>query len=360
VERTWRIGEVAERTGLTRRTLRHYDDLGLLVPSERSWSDYRLYTEDDLLRLLQIQNLKALGLSLAEIADALADPDLDAGATLRSHLGHLEEQIAAEQRLADRLHRLAGTSERSWDEVLDAIAATGRLAHFDPTVRLRTALQARGSTLELLDALAVERDPAVQEVLIWSLTRQPDATSAALARLDNADPDLRCLLVRLLGKTSDAASVPALLPLLADADPRVVGSTVRALTSIGDPAAASALVALLGRPDVAEADLLDAIVATGPAAVGPLASAADTGRPDVRAAAAEALGRLKVDPSGKDAGRIRTVLTERLADPDPDVRLAALLALSERGAAERPTIEAALDDPVLAPLARRLLDPHVT
>ena len=46
--RTWRIGEVAERTGLTRRTLRHYDDLGLLSASERSWGDYRLYTEADL------------------------------------------------------------------------------------------------------------------------------------------------------------------------------------------------------------------------------------------------------------------------------------------------------------------------
>ena len=71
--RTWRIGEVAARTGLTPRTLRHYDELGLLVPSARSWGDYRLYDEADLLRLLQVQNLKALGLSLAEIADALAE-----------------------------------------------------------------------------------------------------------------------------------------------------------------------------------------------------------------------------------------------------------------------------------------------
>lgn len=359
-QRTWLIGEVAERTGLTRRTLRHYDDLGLLVPSERSWGDYRLYTETDLLRLLQIQNLKALGLSLGEIADALADPDLDASATLRSHLSHLEDQIAAEQRLAERLRRLAGASERSWDEVLDAIAATGRLAHSDPTVRLRTALQASGSTLELLNALAAERDPAVQEVLVWSLARQPDATAAALTRLDDAGPDLRCLLVRLLGKTRDPASVPELLPLLADPEPRVVASTVRALAGIGAPAAASALVALLGSPDVPEADLLDAVVATGLAAIEPLATAATAGRPDVRAAAAEALGRLSVDPSAEGGGRVRGVLTERLADPDPDVRRAALLGLGGQGDAARPTIEAALDDPALAPLARRLLDPHVT
>ena len=63
----------------------------------------RLYDEADLLRLLQIQNLKALGLSLPEIAGALADASLDAAATLRSHLSHLEDRIAAEQVLARRL-----------------------------------------------------------------------------------------------------------------------------------------------------------------------------------------------------------------------------------------------------------------
>ena len=57
-----RIGEVARRTGLTVRALHHYDRLGLLVPSERSWGDHRLYTPSDLRRLLDIQHLnKAFG-----------------------------------------------------------------------------------------------------------------------------------------------------------------------------------------------------------------------------------------------------------------------------------------------------------
>ncbi|MFZ0529456.1 MAG: MerR family transcriptional regulator, partial [Propionicimonas sp.] len=164
---TWRIGQVAERTGLTRRTLRHYDELGLLTPPARSWGNYRLYDEHDLLRLLQIQNLKALGLSLAEIGTALADPELDASATLRSHLEHLELRIAAEQRLAVRLRDLAGTTERSWEDVGEAIALSRSLAHPDPGVRLRAVFGApAGNTGELLDALASETDPAVQEVLI--------------------------------------------------------------------------------------------------------------------------------------------------------------------------------------------------
>ena len=139
--RTWRIGEVADRTGLTRRTLRHYDDLGLLVPATRSSGDYRLYDEDDLLRLLQIQNLKALGLSLPEIADALADPELDASTTLRSHLVQLEESIAAERGLVDRLQSLATNADRSWEDVFAALAMTQALAHPGPIVRIRAALQ---------------------------------------------------------------------------------------------------------------------------------------------------------------------------------------------------------------------------
>ena len=77
-----RIGEVARRTGLTHRTLRHYDDLGLLVPSGRSGGDYRLYAPEDLDRLLAIQHLKSLGMGLDEIGRALDDPGFDASQAL--------------------------------------------------------------------------------------------------------------------------------------------------------------------------------------------------------------------------------------------------------------------------------------
>lgn len=358
--RTWRIGEVAERTGLTRRTLRHYESLGLLVPSARSWGDYRLYDEADLLRLLQIQNLKALGLGLPEIAAALESPDLDASATLRSHLDHLTERIAAEQALAERLRTLAGALERSWDDVLDAIALTQQLAHPDPAVRLRAALQSPASTAELLARLTAETDPAVQEVLVWALARQPDAGEAARAALANADPSLRGLLARLLGKAGDREAVPTLIGLLYDPMPGVVVSAVRALGQIGDPAAAPALVGLLDSPAVPEADLLEAIVAMGPSALDPLSTAVSSPLPTVRAAAAEALGRLGVDPSTEHGGRIRSLLGSLLADPDPDVRLAALMALGDLGPSARPVIELALTDPQLEPVARRLLDLDVT
>ena len=277
--RTWRIGEVAERTGLTRRTLRHYDHLGLLTPSERSWGDYRLYVDADLLRLLQIQNLKALGLSLAEIGAALADPNLDASATLRSHLAHLEERIAGERALASRLRTLAGSAERSWDDVMDAIALTTRLAHPDPIVRLRAALQApRRVSTELLDALVAEPDAAVQEVLIWALAQQPDAAEAALARLGDAHSP-RALLVRLLGKLGGPALVPTLVDLLTDPDRAVVVQAVHALAQSGDSRAAPRLVELLGTGSVPVADLVDAITPLGEAALEPLSRALLTSLP---------------------------------------------------------------------------------
>src|SRR5436853_7599497 len=67
-ERYMQIGEVAERTGLTQRTLRYYESIGLLAPATRMEGGFRLYTEEDIRRLDQIVQLKRLlGFSLAEI-----------------------------------------------------------------------------------------------------------------------------------------------------------------------------------------------------------------------------------------------------------------------------------------------------
>ena len=68
-QRLWKVGELAERTGLTVRTLHHYDAIGLLSPSGRTGSNHgsghRLYTAADVARLQQILSLKMLGFSIA-------------------------------------------------------------------------------------------------------------------------------------------------------------------------------------------------------------------------------------------------------------------------------------------------------
>lgn len=66
------IGEVAERTGVTQRTLRFYEEKGLLKPPSRMEGGFRLYSEDDVRRVEQIRQLqKLLGLSLAEIKEMI-------------------------------------------------------------------------------------------------------------------------------------------------------------------------------------------------------------------------------------------------------------------------------------------------
>lgn len=80
------IGEVAARTELSLRTIRHYEETGLVIPSARSQGGFRLYTETDVQRLMVIRRMKPLGFTLDQMRDLLdatdrlddADDDLDA------------------------------------------------------------------------------------------------------------------------------------------------------------------------------------------------------------------------------------------------------------------------------------------
>lgn len=89
-ERT--VGEVAKATGLTVRTLHHYDEIGLVTPRSRSTSGYRLYSDADVERLHAVCTYRALGLSLESIGELLSDGDV--GNHLRRQHGLVTEQIA--------------------------------------------------------------------------------------------------------------------------------------------------------------------------------------------------------------------------------------------------------------------------
>jgi len=69
---TMHIGELAERTGLSLRTIRHYDDVGLLPATARTEGGFRVYTEDAFERLMVIKQMKPLGFSLEEMAEILS------------------------------------------------------------------------------------------------------------------------------------------------------------------------------------------------------------------------------------------------------------------------------------------------
>src|SRR5262245_44853019 len=125
----WKVGELAARTGLTIRTLHHYDAIGLLSPSGRTGSmhasGHRLYTAGDVARLQQIVSLKQLGFALEQIRDYLARSDYDPRQVVRLHLARIRGQAAELKRLEDRLAALSDALDKaevvSADEFLTTI-----------------------------------------------------------------------------------------------------------------------------------------------------------------------------------------------------------------------------------------------
>ncbi|SCY62928.1 DNA-binding transcriptional regulator, MerR family [Microbacterium sp. LKL04] len=115
---TMRIGEVAERTGLSFRTLRHYDEIGLVTPSARTDGGFRLYTEGDVARILLIRRMKPLGFTLDEMRDLLEVVDAMAGDAddpqIRARLDGVRAEAAARREKLRRQVEMA-------DEFLDQL-----------------------------------------------------------------------------------------------------------------------------------------------------------------------------------------------------------------------------------------------
>ena len=120
-----KVGELARRTGLTIRTLHHYDEIGLLRPSQHSEAGYRLYTADDVARLQQVLSLRQLGFSLEEVRDCLDRPGFSPLETIRLHIGRLREQVQMQRELCEKLEAIAAhfraAEEVSADEFLKVI-----------------------------------------------------------------------------------------------------------------------------------------------------------------------------------------------------------------------------------------------
>lgn len=117
MDRVYKVGEFAELTGVSIRTLHHYDRLGLLWPASRSEAGYRFYAAADLLRLQQILTLRYLGFSLASISEILRRPDFDLEASMRIQGDVIRDRISSFERVGQALsalldhHRAIG----SWD-----------------------------------------------------------------------------------------------------------------------------------------------------------------------------------------------------------------------------------------------------
>lgn len=115
------IGELADRTGLSHRTIRHYEDVGILEPAARSDGGFRIYSQADEQRLLLIRRMKPLGYTLQEMIELLSvvdaldqdspDPKArerveEARQEARERRSKLEQQLAAADEFIARLEAL--------------------------------------------------------------------------------------------------------------------------------------------------------------------------------------------------------------------------------------------------------------
>ena len=111
-----RIGEVAEKLKVSTRTVKYYEEMGLIKPEDRSPGGFRLYAEEDIERLRRILKMKGMGFSLTAIREVLAVRDVvkeaDKVVVLNKVVKHLEEQ---EQQVAGRIRRMREEIEHAED-----------------------------------------------------------------------------------------------------------------------------------------------------------------------------------------------------------------------------------------------------
>jgi DNA-binding transcriptional MerR regulator len=163
---SWSIQQVARYSGVTARTLRYYDEIGLLRPARIGANGYRYYEQEQLLRLQQILLLRDLDMDLTAIA-AVVNGVRDQVDALRAH----EERLLAE---GARLHRLAQT-----------VAET--IAHLEegttvPPDQMFQGFRFNRETIAELEALALERSGGVE---------QPHFDELKIRTADWSDEDFR-------------------------------------------------------------------------------------------------------------------------------------------------------------------------
>ncbi len=122
-----RIGEVSARTGLSLRTIRYYEEVGLVPPSSRTRGGFRLYTEPDVERLDLVTRMKPLGFALDEMRELLAlltppDPGTDGGGRTERDRRRLREFAEIAERRCAELREELCAAEAFTAALRDALA----------------------------------------------------------------------------------------------------------------------------------------------------------------------------------------------------------------------------------------------
>jgi len=231
---TWKVGELAARTGLTVRTLHHYDAIGLLSPSGRTGSahasGHRLYTAADVTRLHQIVCLKQLGFGLEQIRETMTRADYDPRAVVRLHLEKVRTRAAELAGLRDRLESFA--------EILDR-AGTASPDAFLKTIEVMTVIDKYYTPEQLaqLEARRKEGGEAMEETIrqapqMWA-DLHADMKAAMDAGVPPTDPKAQELAKRwyslVSGFTGGDPGIFKSLKTMYENEPTVAGVDTKAM-----------------------------------------------------------------------------------------------------------------------------------
>ncbi|MFE3542462.1 MerR family transcriptional regulator [Nocardia sp. NPDC059177] len=260
------IGEVARRSGVSSRMLRHYDSLGLVRPTGRTVAGYRQYADADIRRIFHVESLRSLGLSLREIAAALAEESFAPQTLVADLIRRTEERLIRERELLERLRAVEGAEPDDWRDVLRIVELVRTLGSADPPRRLQAVLNPAANEPVPTDLLAAavlaETEPNMAGALRWALSRAGDDGLAALAAgLTSPDAEIRRRAVQAVAEIPGDAATALLTAALDDPAATVRAPAALAAGARGVSAAEPTLVAMVvaGTNDVDAGEVLGAL-----------------------------------------------------------------------------------------------------
>ncbi|MEU8298894.1 HEAT repeat domain-containing protein [Micromonospora sp. NPDC048909] len=330
------IGDVARRSGVSARMLRHYDSLGLVRPTGRTEGGYREYSSEDIRRIFHIESLRSLGLSLREVGRALDDPGFTPSELVDDLIRQTRERIAGEMELLTRLRRIGAAEPVGWEDVLQTVALLQALGSESAGKRQRAAL----SSVErvpvpveaLVEAALSETDPNVAGALRWALAQSGDGGLALLAEgLGSPVAEVRERAVRSIAEIPDGAATALLRDALTRPDLVVRRHAALALGARGVVEAVPTLIDMIVEEtnDVDAADALGAL-ASDPTSADQIATRlVDRLAHDTESSARRRLTQALADIPGGTASR---ALADLSHDEDRAVALTAAYILNLRSA----------------------------
>lgn len=241
-----KVGELAKRTGLTVRTLHHYDDIGLLKPSLHTEAGYRLYTAADIARLQRVLSLRQLGFALEEVRHCLDRPGFAPLEVIRLHVARLREQIELQRKLCERLEAIAEhfrtAGEVSAEEFLYTIEAMTMIEkYYTPEQMAHFEARAKEVGKE-----AIEQAPQQWADLFKAVTAEMQAGT------DPADPKAQELAKRWLAlvtlATGGDPDIFNSLRRMYETEDNVMGTDTKALRPMMDYILKAAAVAGIKHP----------------------------------------------------------------------------------------------------------------